>query len=100
MKRDYRSSGKANDTLVPNVTHDYHEEHLPSDNIDLRHKADAFCTSSKHEDDSWILDSACFYHIFYVKKFFHLFLSSNGSIFMGNDQAYEIEGVGFVRIHV
>jgi hypothetical protein len=32
MKRDYRSTGKANDTLVANVAH---EEHLPSDNIDL-----------------------------------------------------------------
>jgi hypothetical protein len=35
MKRDCRSNGKANDTLAANIAHDYHEEYLPSSNIDL-----------------------------------------------------------------
>ena len=35
MKRDCRSSERANDTLIANVAHDYHEEDLPSDNINL-----------------------------------------------------------------
>jgi hypothetical protein len=35
MKRDCRLSGKANNTLVANIAHHYHEEDLPSDNVDL-----------------------------------------------------------------
>jgi hypothetical protein len=35
IKKNCRSSGRANDTLVANVVHDYHEEDLPGDNIDL-----------------------------------------------------------------
>jgi hypothetical protein len=35
MKKDCRPSGKANNTSIANVVHDYHKEDLLSDNIDL-----------------------------------------------------------------
>src|SRR5665811_903002 len=58
------------------------------------------CNSSKRVDDMWILDSACSYHICYIREFFHSFSESDGSVFMGNDQPCRIEGIGSIKIQM
>ena len=54
--------------------------------------------SSQGKDDEWILDSVCSFHMCHVKEFFIAFLDSQGFVLMGNDQSYQIEGVGSVKI--
>lgn len=57
-----------------------------------------FCSSSIIVDGIWILNSACFYHNWYIIKIFCTFSKSNGSILMAIDQSCRFEGVGSVKI--
>ena len=56
-------------------------------------------SSSNHLTDSWILDSACFYHMTPNKDWFHTYRSVNSSsVLMGNDASCKVAGIGNIRI--
>ena len=56
-------------------------------------------SSSDHLIDSWILDSACSYHMTPNKDWFNTYKSVNsGSILMGNDASCKVAGIGNIII--
>lgn len=49
--------------------------------------------------DSWILDSACSYHICPNRQWFNIFKSCNaGTMLMGNDAMCKAIGLGTVKV--
>ena len=49
--------------------------------------------------DSWILDSACSYHMTPYKEWFDTYrLVNSGSVLMGNDASCKVIGIGTVRV--
>ena len=56
-------------------------------------------SSSNHLTDSWILDSACFYHMTPNKDWFHTYRSVNSSsVLMGNDASCKVVEIGNIII--
>ena len=48
--------------------------------------------------ESWVLDSACFYHMCPKKEWFDTYKPCNSTVIMGNDATYSIIGIGIVKI--
>ena len=48
--------------------------------------------------ESWVLDSACFYHMCPKKEWFDTYKPCNSTVIMGNDATYSIIGIGTVKI--
>ena len=56
-------------------------------------------SSSDHLIDSWILDSACSYHMTPNKDWFNIYMSVNsGFVLIGNDASCKVVGIGNIRI--
>ena len=56
-------------------------------------------SSSDHLIDSWILDSACSYHMTSNKDWFNTYKSVNfGFVLMGNDASCKVAGIGNIKI--
>src|SRR3954468_21500631 len=56
-------------------------------------------SSQDHMADSWILDSACSYHMMPNKDWFHTYRSvDSDSVLMGNDASYKVTGIGDIKI--
>ena len=56
-------------------------------------------SSSDHFTDSWILDSACSYHMTPNKDWFNTSRSVNfGFVLMGNDTSCQVAGIGNIKI--
>jgi hypothetical protein len=56
-------------------------------------------SNSKHHMDSWILDSACSFHVTPNRDWFDTYKSINSSIVtMGNGAHYKITGIGNIII--
>ncbi|GFY85485.1 hypothetical protein Acr_04g0002230 [Actinidia rufa] len=56
-------------------------------------------SNSDHYADSWILDSACSYHMSPNREWFDTYRSVNyGSIIMGNDASCRVIGIGTIKI--
>ena len=56
-------------------------------------------SSSNHLTDSWILDSACSYHMTPKKDWFNTCMSVNScSVLMGNDTSCKVARIGNIRI--
>ena len=56
-------------------------------------------SSSNHLTDSWILDSACSYHMTPNKDWFNTYRSVNsGFVMMGNDASCKVAGIGNIII--
>jgi hypothetical protein len=60
----------------------------------------ALCTGSLVGEASWILDSACSFHMCPNRDFFTTYESKSGNVFMGNDQSCRVVGIGTVRIQM
>jgi hypothetical protein len=51
--------------------------------------------------DKWVLDTACTFHISHKRDWFTTYKSINGgSVFIGNNVACKIIGIGVVRIRM
>ena len=71
------------------------EEDLESGDGDML----SVSSSSDHFTNSWILDSACSYHMTPNKDWFNTYkLVNSGSVLMGNDASCKVVGIGNVRI--
>ena len=56
-------------------------------------------SSQDHLADSWILDSACSYHMTPNKEWFHTYRAvDSGSVLMGNDASCKVTGIGNIKI--
>lgn len=54
-----------------------------------------------HLADSWILDSACSYHIFPNREWFDPYKSVDcGNVLMGNDVLCKVIGIGTIKIRM
>ena len=71
------------------------EEDLESGDGDML----SVSSSSDHLIDSWILDSACSYHMTPNKDWFHTYrLVNSGSVLMGNDVSCKVIRIGNIII--
>ncbi|RVW73560.1 Retrovirus-related Pol polyprotein from transposon TNT 1-94 [Vitis vinifera] len=95
MKRDYPkkkkegsvSENKESSSKSANVVAEEDSESGDGDMLSVS-------SSSNHLTDSWILDSACSYHMTPKKDWFNTYRSVNsGSVLMGNDASCKVAGI-------
>lgn len=58
-------------------------------------------TDAEHGVDSWILDSACSFHMSSNREWFNTYRSVDcGTVLMGNDATCKVIGIGTMKIRM
>lgn len=60
---------------------------------------DILCMTNHKNDQSWILDNGCSFHMSSNKNWFMSFEeSSGGQVFLGNNKTCKVQGIGSIKL--